>query len=458
MKITRVLTLCLTILALTLISSAALAQASLDTTTTAGVRLRTGPGTEYRIVTDLAAGTAVRLDGRAPGGGWVRGIAQGGQIGWMVDTALAASPDQIAALPSVWIDDPFTLPAPGVAAPPADAAPADAAPADAAPADTAPADTAPADTAPAANAPRANVRGFEYGGHVAGFSDFAADHMRRAGMTWVKRQIRAGQDAAPAINEAHGRGFRILLGVIGDAGRVGDDAYLDEYAAQVANMARQGADALEIWNEPNIDREWAAGQISPERYTEMLRRAYNAIKGANPGTLVISGAPAPTGFFGGCTANGCDDAPFVQRMAAAGAANYMDCIGVHYNEGILPPTARSGDPRGSSSFYSRYYGGMVDTYWSAFRGARPLCFTELGYLTPEGYGPLPGGFAWAENVTVAQQAAWLDQVVSIAAQSRRVRLLIVWNIDFTNYDSDPMAGFAIIRPGGGCPACDALAR
>jgi len=225
----------------------------------------------------------------------------------------------------------------------------------------------------------------------------------------------------------------------------------------VATMAAQGADAIEVWNEPNIDREWAAGQISPERYTEMLRRAYNAIKNANAGTLVISGAPAPTGYFGGCSVNGCDDAIFVQRMAAAGAANYMDCLGLHYNEGILPPTARSGDPRGSSSFYSRYYGGMVDTYWSAFRGARQLCFTELGYLTPEGFGALPGSFGWAENVTLAQQASWLDQVVSLAGQSRRVRLLIVWNIDFTEYGADPMAGYAIIRPGGACPACDALA-
>jgi hypothetical protein len=36
--------------------------------------------------------------------------------------------------------------------------------------------------------------------------------------------------------------------------------------------------------------------------------------------------------------------------------------------------------------------------------------------------------------------------------------MIVWNIDFTLYGSDPQAGFAMIRPGGGCPACDAMAR
>jgi hypothetical protein len=101
---------------------------------------------------------------------------------------------------------------------------------------------------------------------------------------------------------------------------------------------------------------------------------------------------------------------------------------------------------------------MVSVYSRAFNGRRPLCFTELGYLTPEGLGPLPGGFAWASNVTVAQQAAWLRQVVDIARRSGNVRLIIIWNVDFQNYGDDPMAGYAIIRPDGSCPACDALGR
>jgi hypothetical protein len=219
-----------------------------------------------------------------------------------------------------------------------------------------------------------------------------------------------------------------------------------------------GADAIEVWNEMNIDREWPSGSISPQSYTQLLAQAYNAIKANNPNTLVISGAPAPTGFFGGCTGAGCDDNFYVQGMAAAGAANYMDCLGVHYNEGILPPTQTSGDPRGSSGHYSRYYQGMVNTYWNAFGGRKPLCFTELGYLSPEGFGPLPAGFEWAANTSVGEQAAWLDSAVSLARNSGRVRILIVWNVDFANYGADPMGGFAIIRPGGGCPACDALAN
>ena len=39
--------------------------------------------------------------------------------------------------------------------------------------------------------------------------------------------------------------------------------YYPEYAAFVGRLAALGADAIEIWNEMNLDREWKAGTISP---------------------------------------------------------------------------------------------------------------------------------------------------------------------------------------------------
>jgi uncharacterized protein YraI len=427
----------------------------LQTTIIERARLRDGPGVDWTIIAVLEVGATLNVDGQPPGGGWVRGISADGTVGWVIQTAVSASAEQVAALPRVWVDTPFTLAPPAGGAPPV--APVEGEPAPAPTVEPAPAAAPPPPAVNAAPPPR----GFGLGGHIAGFEERAINYMRQAGMTWVKKQIRfnLGQspsDVAGAINEAHAYGFRIMLGIVGNKEAVNQQGYDDQYAAFVAGVAALGADAIEVWNEPNIDREWPAGQIDPARYTQLLAASYNAIKGANPGTIVISGAPAPTGFFGGCSGVGCDDDGYLRGMAAAGAARYMDCIGIHYNEGILPPTATSGDPRGSSNHYSRYYPAMVNTYLRAFGNARPLCFTELGYLTPEGFGPLPGAFGWAENVTVAQQAAWLDQVVSMAARSGRVRIMIIWNVNFTNYDSDPMAGFAIIRPDGSCPACAAL--
>ena len=303
--------------------------------------------------------------------------------------------------------------------------------------------------------------GFALGGQALSFA--WPHHMHAARMTWVKRQVRyhQGDNAANVrgvIDQAHGAGFRVLLSIVGEPGQMAPNpaGYTQGFASFLGGVASLGPDAIEVWNEQNIDREWPNGQISPQAYTSMLSAAWNAIKGTNPNVMVISGAPAPTGFFSGCHGGGCDDLPFIQGMAAAGAANYMDCVGVHYNEGILGPDARSGDPRGNSGHYTRYYSRMFEVYAATFPG-KPLCFTEIGYLSGEGYGPLPAGFAWAANVTVANQAAWLGRAVTLARNSGRVRLFIVWNVDATRYDSDPQAGFAIVRPDGNCPACGHLA-
>lgn len=292
---------------------------------------------------------------------------------------------------------------------------------------------------------------FELGGQVPGFIGHP-DLMKQAGMKWVKFQTRSG--GADLVAAGHAAGFKVLLSVIGDKSRVTDPAYWDEYAAWVGGLAASGADAIEVWNEPNIDHEWPEGQISAATYAQLLAKAYNAIKGANGGTIVISGGPAPTGAEAAFPGRVMNDDRFLRELAAAGGANYMDCVGIHYNEGIVSAYQTSGDPR--DSFYSRYYGSMVDLYWGAFGGTRPLCFTELGYLTPEGYGDLPGWFGWAANTSVAEQAQWLAEAASLSGSNGKVRLMTIWNVDFTMWGGDPQAGYAIVRPGGGCPACAAL--
>lgn len=301
--------------------------------------------------------------------------------------------------------------------------------------------------------------GFELGGQALSFS--YPDQMRGAGMTWVKRQIHwNGSDPASnyqnVIDSAKGQGFKVLLSVIGEQGQIAANPtqYYQNFANFLGGLAAGGADGIEVWNEMNIDREWPSGQISGANYAQMLSAAYQAIKAQNSSTLVISGAPAPTGFFQGCSTSGGDDDCYIRQMAAAGAAQFMDCVGIHYNAGITSPNATSGAPVGSSGHYSWYYPSMVSLYSSVFPG-KPLCFTELGYLTGEGIGALPGGFSWASGNTLANQAEWLAGAVARARQGG-VRLLIVWNVDATNFGDDPQGGYAIVRPDGTCPACNTL--
>lgn len=303
---------------------------------------------------------------------------------------------------------------------------------------------------------------FELGGHVLELGSGTVALANRAGMTWVKRQLQytLGQDpssAAGLIQSAHASGFKILLGVVGDHTQMGDlTSYAQQFASFVGGVAALGADAIEVWNEPNIDREWPAGSINGANYTQLLAPAFNAIKSANANTIVISAAPAPTGFFGaaGCAAGGCNDDVFMQQMAAAGAAQYMDCVGLHYNEGVVAPSQTSGDPRGNYPTY--FFPSMTNRGYSLF-GGRPVCYTELGYLSPEGFdSPLPAAFGWAANTTVAQQAAWLAEAATMAARGGQIRLMIVWNVDFPFWGTDPAGGYAMFRPNQSCPACDTL--
>lgn len=209
--------------------------------------------------------------------------------------------------------------------------------------------------APAANGtPNANLPtpvagsaaggSFELGGQALDMSLNTLGLMNRAGMKCAKQQVQYGLGDDPGktanqINTAHSNGFKILLSVKGSKDQMGDfNNYVNSFAQFLGGVAGLGADAIEVWNEPNIDREWPVGTISGSSYTTMLAAAFNAIKSENAATLVVSAAPAPTGFgAAGRTANGCNDDTFMQQMAQASAAQYMDCVGLHYNEGIIPP-------------------------------------------------------------------------------------------------------------------------
>ena len=298
--------------------------------------------------------------------------------------------------------------------------------------------------------------GFEIGGQTHNLA--YPDIMKSAGMNWVKFQHKwsvgdTGEAVRSRIEAAHRQGFKVLLSIPGS-----DHTSIDygAYVTFLGQVAALGPDAIEVWNEGNIDREWPAGQISATTYVQqMLQPAYQAIKAANSNVMVISGAPAPTGFFGGgCGGNGCDDKPYMEEMVAAGGLNYMDCVGIHYNEGILSPTLTSGDPRGNPNHYTRYFWTMVNTYNTATGYAKPLCFTELGYLSGDDFGGVPGGFSWASNTSIAEHAQWLGEAMSEARKgAANTRLVIVFNVDFTTYNEDPQAGFAMRRPDGSCPSC-----
>ncbi len=84
--------------------------------------------------------------------------------------------------------------------------------------------------------------------------------------------------------------------------------------------------AYQVWNEPNLAREWGGKLPDPVRYTELLKVCYIGIKTADPAALVISAGMSPTGSG---PPEAMPDDQFIEKMYQAGAAPYFDLLGVH---------------------------------------------------------------------------------------------------------------------------------
>jgi len=299
---------------------------------------------------------------------------------------------------------------------------------------------------------------FELGGQVAGgIGTSTADLMKSTGMTWVKYQI-TYQNTPPdrvadLVNNGRRNGFKVLLSITGRTYPTAIDfAGYNAYLGQVAALR---PDAIEVWNEMNLETEWPVGEISPEQYVnEMLAPAYNTIKAVSPETLVITGALASTGVDNKVTV--WSDNSYFDGLYEAGAYNYADCIGTHHNGGATSPLVESGHPADRSGHHSWYFLPTIEVAYEGMRKELPLCITEMGYLSSEGYGPLPQDWLWAQEISAADQAQWLADGVRKSKELGYIRFMVVWNIDFTRYDIDPQGGFAIIRPDGRCPACGTM--
>jgi polysaccharide biosynthesis protein PslG len=89
--------------------------------------------------------------------------------------------------------------------------------------------------------------------------------------------------------------------------------------------------AVEIWNEVNLDREWGGQTINSQQaadYVRLLGMSYQAAKAADPSVVVISAGLSPTGVTDGHSA---DDVLYLQWLFDAGLKGKYDVLGAHGN-------------------------------------------------------------------------------------------------------------------------------
>jgi hypothetical protein len=366
-----------------------------------------------------------------------------------------------------------------------------------------------AESQPAAEVPPARqatfpwpADAFGYGAQthaVVGDPRFAMDVIEgQLGLTWAKVQlewplIQPDPDTYQwffydgVVDEAYSHGLDLLLSVVGAPGWTraagGENGPPDDYA-QYANFLTELLDrydgkvqAIEVWNEQNLDREWATPQgLSPANYVQFLSQAYQAIKAHDPNIIVISGALAPTGRHDGVTSY--DDFLYLDEELAAGLLNYADCVGAHHNGYNIGPDvpfdAAPAEAEAATAFFrgpfdnphhSWSFKTTLDTYAQKVQAIDPdkkLCVTEFGWASSEGYDQYPDGFGFALDNTLEEQARYIVQAFQQMHDSGYVWLAFLFNYDFGNKaggpTDDPVPYSIIDTNGAPRPAFSAVAE
>ncbi len=262
------------------------------------------------------------------------------------------------------------------------------------------------------------------------------------------------------LNEACDKAMNVLLRVerassnwtpIQDGEMAGWEAFFQDLAAHVAQKRAACSFpyrvAFEVWNEPNLDFQWAYQPVDPVRYTEMAKRAFRGARAGDPGVLVVVGSLAPTG--GLPAGRAMNDVAFLEAMYAAGIKGHFDAISIHnYGFGGEPEDKTWGSGITNFRRVEDIHAVMV-THGD---GALPVWSTEFGWLLASAACDSAwqqSGFAW-QQVTAAQQADYLRRAFAFAdANWPWMGVMIVSNLDFSVMPwyapCEPLCYFAIMN-------------
>ncbi|MHB8747786.1 MAG: hypothetical protein ACYDBJ_01195 [Aggregatilineales bacterium] len=200
----------------------------------------------------------------------------------------------------------------------------------------------------------------------------------------------------------------------------------------------------QIWNEPNLAREWFGRTPDARGYVTLLQTCYTQIKAADPNAIIISAGLAPTGT----TSNSAllDDT-FLQQMYASGLSQWYDVLGLNAPGYKSPPETDPGDPAldGHRWPVFRHVEDMRAIQVANGDGAKQIAILEMGWTLDK----IHPDYAWFA-VTEAQQAHYLVGAYQYAAAHWRpwVGLMVtIYLPDFSWTENDEQYWWAITTPG-----------
>ena len=215
--------------------------------------------------------------------------------------------------------------------------------------------------------------------------------------------------------------------------------------------------AIEVWNEPNLDREWGdqtINQQSAADYVRLIGGAYQAAHRADPNIIVLSAGLSPNGVTDGHSA---DDLEYLKWMYAAGLRGKFDALGAHANtqapDVSVPLGVLKDFPH--PSFYFRRIEQLRQVMVDSGDAAKQVWLTEWGW-TADTVHPAYKWFAVSE----AKKATNLVEAFEYARQNWApwIGVMTVWTLPDPTWTSDREEyWWAITNPDGTPrPAYDAI--
>jgi polysaccharide biosynthesis protein PslG len=209
--------------------------------------------------------------------------------------------------------------------------------------------------------------------------------------------------------------------------------------------------AYQVWNEPNLSREWGNKQPSPSEYTALLKLCYEAIKAADPGAIVISAGLAPTGTS---SPEAMPDMEFLQGMYEAGAAAYFDVLGVHAPGYKAPPemsaeeAAAHGEYGNGRWFVFRHVEDMRAIMVANGDSEKQIAITEMGWILHQDQHP---DYTW-HGVSEAEQADYLVRAYQYAQEHWQPWIGVMTTVYMADADWTPAENeqwwWSIVLPDG----------
>jgi hypothetical protein len=172
--------------------------------------------------------------------------------------------------------------------------------------------------------------------------------------------------------------------------------------------------AVQLWNEPNLDREWGNTPITREAaaaYAKLFIDASKGAKEADPDVTVVTAGLSPTGTNDG-TAQ--PDDVYLQWLFELGIAPYYDVLGAHGagygNAPEVDPVPAGAYPHESFFFRRVETLRRIQEAWGD--GGKQIWLLEFGWTTDM----VNPSYSWYA-VSAEQQADYIVRAYKFAAQS-----------------------------------------